>query len=123
MVTLGPSSLVGALEPWESSPSHKRAPVARLVPLISSQDPELKVPRLPKSVRLPMEVITGVPSVQVPLPPVDVRLNCTLKLVPATVAVMTTGPAAPSLMVTAAAPVSSVCDEPALRVAAPEVTT
>src|ERR1035437_6187713 len=121
MVTLGPSSLVGALEPWESSPSHKRAAVARLVPLISSQDPELKVPRLPKSVRLPMEAIAGAPSVQVPLP-VDVRLNCTLKLVPAMVAVMTTGPATPSLAVTAAAPVSSVCDELALRVTAPEVT-
>src|ERR1017187_5638499 len=98
MVTLVPSRLVGAFEPWKSLPSHKRAPVARLVPLISSQDPELKVARLPKSVRLPMDAITGVLSVQVPLPPpVDVRLNCTLRAVPGMVAVMTTGPTAPSL--------------------------
>ncbi|HUA58596.1 MAG TPA: hypothetical protein VML19_07580 [Verrucomicrobiae bacterium] len=80
---------------------------ARLLPLISSQEPGANVSEPPKSLADLTEVIDGTTTGQ---GATAFSVNCTLgRLVPTTVAVTTTGPAwLPDVSVTAACPLTSV---------------
>src|SRR3954447_19305095 len=94
MVTMTPSSVVGALMPLKSSPPQERVVAARLSPLISSQEPDAKVAEPPKPEAVRAEEIDGCATPQVGGGAVAVLTNWTgARFVPETVAVTVTGPA------------------------------